>query len=646
MTLPSPPVVAGGADAEGFPSATPGASTDAEGPRRRSRLKLPTHRPKLPRLTIGWGTRFKAAVVLSFGILISVAVANRVRRGDGGEGSGEGPPTLNIVADEPAPTESSRSATARPRTAPVATGSGQTPAASPIESEELASSLEVVRPGDGLIRASGSAPTPPVPVELEEPDGGTIVAGGPGAPPLPAEDGASEQDSQGHMNLASGELGAPGREQSKAPPIPVEDAGAPVPDKGSLASQPAEDAPAEVIGVQATDPAIVALPLPDGDGLSEMGLEGPADAMLTPGLEGDAAGPRLAKDEVPRIEGTPPSLTLHEAGSPARDAVSVAKTQDLGAGDGLTIPQVAATGPETIQSTPSAEATSPGVTPPGSPDEVIPDTMSPSARPGNLRPPIASSELRAVEPPSPTIPVQGPVSDEPAALSLTAAPRPRSGRGGDAVVSAEPVVGAEIEPIMHVVRRGENFYTIAKYYYGSGRYYRALWRANQDRVPDIRELYVGTPILVPPPEDLDRAYIDPPPSKPLAGPSSPPSSSRTPAASPAERDDRAERAAALREEPQDEVELALPAGGRETNQGEVGSRRDEEAAAAGEIPRAARRVHVVRQYETLRSIAREELGDSSWADELLRLNSDRIEDERDLPEGLRLRLPYRSEFPR
>jgi hypothetical protein len=76
--------------------------------------------------------------------------------------------------------------------------------------------------------------------------------------------------------------------------------------------------------------------------------------------------------------------------------------------------------------------------------------------------------------------------------------------------SEDEVIGAALEPVSHVVRRGENFWTISRHYYGSGRYYRALWRANVDTVPKVDELYVGSTILVPPPEHLDREFIDPP----------------------------------------------------------------------------------------------------------------------------------------
>jgi len=80
----------------------------------------------------------------------------------------------------------------------------------------------------------------------------------------------------------------------------------------------------------------------------------------------------------------------------------------------------------------------------------------------------------------------------------------------------------------HVVRRGENFFTIAQRYYGSGRYYQALWAANRGDVPTSDHLAVGMAIAVPPLEDLDPALVIP-----AGRPAEP---------SPPKRDDRVRRA--------------------------------------------------------------------------------------------------------
>ena len=81
-----------------------------------------------------------------------------------------------------------------------------------------------------------------------------------------------------------------------------------------------------------------------------------------------------------------------------------------------------------------------------------------------------------------------------------------------------------VESVPHVVQKGENFWTISRLSYGSGRFYKALWAANKHLVPVIDELYVGTTILIPPPEALDQSLIIPArttrPARP-AEPSSP-----------------------------------------------------------------------------------------------------------------------------
>jgi nucleoid-associated protein YgaU len=50
-------------------------------------------------------------------------------------------------------------------------------------------------------------------------------------------------------------------------------------------------------------------------------------------------------------------------------------------------------------------------------------------------------------------------------------------------------------------------------------------------------------------------------------------------------------------------------------------------------------VHVVRRYETLRSIARDRLGNVHRADEIIELNRDRLANPDQLTPGQRLVLP-------
>ena len=50
-------------------------------------------------------------------------------------------------------------------------------------------------------------------------------------------------------------------------------------------------------------------------------------------------------------------------------------------------------------------------------------------------------------------------------------------------------------------------------------------------------------------------------------------------------------------------------------------------------------IHVVRRYESLRSIARDRLGDSRRAGEIAELNQDRLGDNNQVRPGMRLILP-------
>jgi nucleoid-associated protein YgaU len=231
--------------------------------------------------------------------------------------------------------------------------------------------------------------------------------------------------------------------------------------------------------------------------------------------------------------------------------------------------------------------------------------------------------------------------------------------GGAKPVQAESdVVGGRIEPITHVVRRGENFWTISRHYYGSGRFFKALWKANAGRVPQIDELYIGTSILVPAPEDLDPRYIEP---APASGGSTPDRRRADPPAGNAAAPAPESRAGAPRDamtirtgrasdkDPDDlfaagdELAAAKVAGSR-SSRGSARPAQPEDATrdASNEIdpaPPRKPRVHVVKPRETLRSIAKRELGDSRRENEILDLNRDLVDDPNDLPEGTPLRLP-------
>ena len=175
-------------------------------------------------------------------------------------------------------------------------------------------------------------------------------------------------------------------------------------------------------------------------------------------------------------------------------------------------------------------------------------TLSPSAEMQD-RPPATpltepvqarASELpNFVSPPAPSDPVtlkSGNPGDGPGAW--VPLPNVAKRRAGDDVVSlrdagdapsrprSEAITPAEedqVEPVPHVVQRGENFWTISRLYYGSGRYYLALWQANRRLVlDDPKKLRVGMTIRIPPPEALDRSLIRPPAPAPARSTSSSP----------------------------------------------------------------------------------------------------------------------------
>jgi nucleoid-associated protein YgaU len=214
----------------------------------------------------------------------------------------------------------------------------------------------------------------------------------------------------------------------------------------------------------------------------------------------------------------------------------------------------------------------------------------------------------------------------------------------------------KVDTVLHTVDRNENFWTISRMYYDSGRYYRALWKANADRVPEIDKLYLNTVIRIPPPEDLDPTYIDPPGTR---GPRSGDHTLARQGVDSVRFQNRSEGAVSGRGTPTEGVpirrsghsnaELNLPISDvvaeQEDNASQNAQRRprpgrDQDRGPVAE-PRDAvtRPIYKVRQYDTLRTIARDAMGDARRADEILDLNRDIIEDAGHLIVGQILELP-------
>ncbi len=175
-----------------------------------------------------------------------------------------------------------------------------------------------------------------------------------------------------------------------------------------------------------------------------------------------------------------------------------------------------------------------------------------------------------------------------------------------ALVPAPAVPSRRVEPRRNVVQRGENFWTIARLYYGSGRYYKALWAANRGQIEAPDRLQVGMTVMIPAREALDPALIEPP-----TAPASPPSPWRIVSPS-----------------PQRVSELRLPVSRS------AGSTEAPRPRTAPEYP-----IHVVQPHETLRSIAGAALGDARRDREILELNRDTVAESRELVPGQFLLLP-------
>jgi nucleoid-associated protein YgaU len=215
-----------------------------------------------------------------------------------------------------------------------------------------------------------------------------------------------------------------------------------------------------------------------------------------------------------------------------------------------------------------------------------------------------------------------------------------SGESGPGIAptrAANLDAGNLAESVPHVVKSGENFFSIAKDYYGSGRFYPALWKANSDQVPAPEKLRVGQTIRIPPPEALDRSQILPPRTTSGSGSLS---ASTVP---------RAARAGTTGSQ-SSAVALALPVADTFSNRNRPGDGPSpgnlvaSPSESPSERPRLPR--YKIRPQETLRSIARDTLGDSRRAGEILELNREVIDDPNYLSPGQEIELPEDARLAR
>jgi len=187
---------------------------------------------------------------------------------------------------------------------------------------------------------------------------------------------------------------------------------------------------------------------------------------------------------------------------------------------------------------------------------------------------------------------------DPFAPSVPRAREPAaSANGWESEPAHQPVAAAprEVEPPViengqYVVQPGDTLWSISEKVYGTGGYFKAIAAHNRDDLPRSDELTVGSPIAVPPAEELERDY---------------------PSLCPKQR----------------KSALVQPGA----------------APAAAPAPRSGKDVYIVAEGDTLFDIARYELGKASrWA-EIYELNRATLGEDFDfLRPGTELVMPARE----
>ncbi len=263
--------------------------------------------------------------------------------------------------------------------------------------------------------------------------------------------------------------------------------------------------------------------------------------------------------------------------------------------------------------------------------------------------------------------------------------RPRAGALANEPQPRAASHSERVEATEHVVERKENYWSISRQYWGSARYYVALWKANSARYPDINVLHVGDVIVVPAIEDLDPDYILPPgksaspewlermgisrrgsqaaragtgadSAEETASSSSAASRSSGKVGLASRSGNVPARRASLSDPELDlpdsrsssRVDRSSPYKGRSSSAASTfdgDGAGDEPESRTTARPRSANAasagspVYRVRTNDTLRSIARDMLGNSRRADEILELNRGVIDDPSQLVVGQMLELP-------
>jgi nucleoid-associated protein YgaU len=581
-------------------------------------------RPR-PRGILRNKTRVGAAALLSILILIAALVTNRGLRGGRGSiahadrgGSAPHPspprrsPALTTQIQNPdrppppaaedaadgagRPPRPAADAERHPITAQVAQNAG--PERPPLPLPQLTDA--------GHSGPESGGPVPPVPAS---PDAPTTGAAGPppdsdAAPPVAQPDGGAADGKASEPDAAPSQVMLAALDFSKKKPEPTDAATTP---PGGPALPPP-------IGASPGDPSPgtgePALPLPvetppsNPPPLDVDKPEGTADAPPPPGIEPAPAPPAQAE------AGPDPAAPPQADGGKTADSPSESSPPQPGGkagGAGASMP------PKTPTRRPPAKPAMPGAGPSGT-------GPAPAATELPAFSPLPASEESSALPPVADLAGWTAIPNAEKVRAIRSTPHDEDAPEGNRVPPAR--VEDRLVPVPHVVQRGENFWTISRLYYNTGRFYKALWAANRATVPVIDRLYVGTTIQVPPPEALDRSLVEPPrPSVPVR--------STHPLAS---RDRQTRRTGR-----ESDVTLVLPVGSPAGEAGSLVAAEPDPSTAAW--PAAHRPVHKVRGSETLRRIASDRLGDARRAGEILELNRDVLEDPHQLVPGMTLRLP-------
>jgi LysM domain len=463
------------------------------------------------------------------------------------------------------------------------------------------------KPPDDSKEAAGSASKPVEPSRTVPGESATVPVAPPTAPSSAAQapqdtkpDTASETIDPGSMKEIEPPATVPqtgiAAASEKKPAPPAQEAGSAPGDSSAPPPAPAAEAPGSSI-------------------------EKPTGSASGPDAPSSPAPPPAREDA---ISGIAPPAERERERSVNADAVAASQPK--------TEPKADAVSPKSVTKAGWIVIPNTGKLP-------LDPTESPTGGPGDSRtldgsePATSAGDFRAH--------AARDVAFEPEASQSNSNQRPAvASDGGDGRRTSRPAMApqpraashsARVEATEHLVERGENYWTISRQYYSSGRYYRALWKANEAKYPDINVLHVGDVIVVPAVEDLDPDQILPA----NTGARSVSLAAAGPSRSGGGRSRRDEAARSDEQPDKEKSRSTSDVVGGDVDETE--SRTSARPRAGGSAPgRPAYRVH---SYDTLRSIARDTLGSARRADEILDLNRGLIDNPNQLVVGQVLELP-------